>query len=93
MADFQEQSSIEHETTQKKVSSLDLELGSKCDLDHLSQITNQFKRFALYDDLKNLHTMVIPELTKFEHQMIQNHQKIDQFEQVIKNLDEVVLTK
>ena len=42
MADFQDQSSIEHESTQKKVASLDLELSSKIDLEKLNQITNQF---------------------------------------------------
>jgi hypothetical protein len=59
----------------------------------LSQITKQFKRFALYDDLKNLHTMVLPEIAKFENKLLENQNRVDQFELVVRDLDEVVTMK
>jgi len=69
------------------------QLAQKADITQMIQIQNQYSRFALYDDLKKLHTMVIPEIAKFESNLLQSQKKIDQFVQVIRNFDEVIQTK
>ena len=38
----------------------------------MKTVWEQFGRFAEYDDLKKLHTMVIPEIAKFEHKIIES---------------------
>ena len=38
----------------------------KIDRDEVTKIWKHFARFAEYDDLKQLHGIVIPEITKFE---------------------------
>jgi len=36
----------------------------------MKNIWAQFSRFAEYDDLKKLHTIVIPEIAKFEQKIM-----------------------
>ena len=59
----------------------------------VTQVWNQFQRFAEYDDLKKLHTLVVPEVAKFEIMIQQNKKKIDAYEQLLKNFDEIIQTK
>ena len=35
-------------------------------MEEVTAVWKQFQRFAEYDDLKKLHTLVVPEVAKFE---------------------------
>ena len=45
-------------------------LETKIDDKAIKPIWKYLDRFALYEDLKNLHNMVIPEIAKFEQKII-----------------------
>ena len=48
------------------------ELNNKVDHIKMKTIFDQFSRFALYDDLKKLHSNVVPEIAKFELKIIES---------------------
>jgi hypothetical protein len=41
-------------------------IGRKIDREEVTKIWKHFERFAEYKDLKQLHKIVIPEISKFE---------------------------
>ena len=45
-------------------------LSQKIELTHLKPVWEHFERFSLYEDLKELHNKVIPEIKKFEERLI-----------------------
>ena len=38
----------------------------KLELDNLNPLWKHFERFSLYDDLKDLHSKLMPEISKIE---------------------------
>ena len=42
------------------------EIDRKIELPEIKKIWKNLERFALYDDFKDLHNKVIPEIAKFE---------------------------
>ena len=65
----------------------------KIERDELTKIWDHFQRFAEYTDLKHLHTIVIPEIAKFEQKIIVYQKKLDQYDEILRNYDEVIQTK
>lgn len=53
----------------------------------------QLKRFAEYEDLKKLHTLVIPEISKFETKLSDYDRKLQGIDLIIRNFDEIIQTK
>ena len=66
---------------------------NKVDLSKVKDIWAQLHRFAEYNDLKKLHSIVIPEIAKFEQKIIESQTRFDQFEQMIKSFDEAIQMK
>ena len=61
------------ETSDQEMKNLDTSLvelknliNTKIDSSSIKPIWKHLERFALYEDLKHLHNMVIPEIAKFE---------------------------
>ena len=50
----------------KFINKINNELDLKADQSSLKPLWQHLERFALYDDLKNLHSIVIPQIAKFE---------------------------
>jgi hypothetical protein len=50
-------------------------------------------RFAEYKDLKHLHSMVIPEIAKFEQKILSCNENIARYQEIIRGFDEVIQTK
>ena len=88
--DFQDNSNSEHESTQAEVDALKSELLNKVDSTKMKSVWDQLGRFAEYDDLKKLHSLVVPEIAKFEHKIIQSEKTLKSFEQMLRNFDEVI---
>ena len=59
----------------------------------MKNIWAQLSRFAEYGDLKKLHTMVVPEIAKFEQKIINSETSLKSFEHILRNFDEVLQTK
>ena len=53
-------------TFQKKQDEIAFSLSTKAPAEELTKIHSQFHRFAEYNDLKKLHELVVPEISKFE---------------------------
>ena len=68
-------------------------IASKIERDELTKVWDHFQRFAEYKDLKHLHTIVIPEIAKFEQKIMVYQKKLDQYDEIIRNYDEVIQTK
>ena len=51
---------------QSSIKGTELDIKRKIDRDDMHKVWDHFQRFAEYKDLKKLHTMVIPEIAKFE---------------------------
>ena len=77
----------------KKFGELTTVLETKVDLTQFSKVLDQFQRFAEYDDLRKLHTLVIPEISKFEKKIQENDAALDSFRQILRNFDENIQTK
>ena len=78
--EFQEKSNSEHERTLIEVDNLKSELNKKVGLEKIKNVWDQLGRFAEYDDLKKLHTLVVPEIAKFEHKIIMSEKSLKSFE-------------
>lgn len=53
-----------------KIQRFEMQLDDKIELPILQPIWKNFERFALYDDLKDLYSKVLPEIVKFEQRII-----------------------
>ena len=71
----------------------DKEIQRKVERDEIKKLWDHFQRFAEYKDLKHLHSIVIPEIVKFEQKIINNDKKLNQYDEIIRNYDEVIQTK
>ena len=60
------------------------QLAFKIELDALKPLWKHFDRFSLYDDLKQLHNKVMPELVKFEDRLINFYKEIDNVKAIVK---------
>ena len=69
------------------------QLAQKADLIEMTKVWDQFQRFAEYKDLKDLHTLVVPEISKFESKLIEYQQKLEGVDQIIRTFDEIIQTK
>ena len=47
-------------------------------------------RFAEYKDLKHLHSMVIPEIAKFEQKILSCNENIARYQEIIRGFDEII---
>jgi hypothetical protein len=63
------------------------------DKDELKGITDTFKKFASYDDMRDLYNRCIPEISRFEDKLQQTKNEIAQFTNVILKFDESMLEK
>jgi hypothetical protein len=75
--EFQDSSNREHSGVQKEVDVLQSQMSLKVNVTEFTKIQTQFSRFALYDDLKELNLLIVPEISKFEEKLIKNSKKID----------------
>ena len=57
------------------------------------QIYRHFKRFAEYEDLKELYSKVVPEIAKFEGKLIEFTYQNQQTENIIRRFDENLTNK
>ena len=57
------------------------------------QIWRYFRRFAEYDDLKDLYKKVIPQLAKFEQKIIDCQSELNQTALIIRQFDENISSK
>ena len=70
MENLQNEVEDDIENLTKKVQTCNFELLQKCGLPEVTKIWDQFQRFAEYKDLKHLHSLVVPEISKFEIKLI-----------------------
>ena len=68
-------------------------ISHKVDGEELNKVWSHFQRFAEYKDLKHLHGIVIPEIANFENKIMLQNKKLDQYDAIIRNYDEVIQTK
>lgn len=59
----------------------------------LIKIWKHFDRFALYEDLKELHQKTLPEIIKFEQRIIDFKNELNTQTQIIGRMDTVMSTK
>lgn len=60
----------EIDTLTKKQQDIAFTISTKAPAEELTKIHAQFQRFAEYKDLKTLHELVVPEISKFEQRII-----------------------
>ena len=58
-------------------------MACKCEITELTKVFDQLQRFAEYTDLKKLHAIVIPEISKFEQKMMSQQGKLERFDLII----------
>ena len=63
------------------------ELDLKVEKEDLTELWLHFDRFSLYEDLKSLHSKVIPEIAKFEQKLINYSYEIEKNKLIIKQFD------
>ena len=68
-------------------------LADKTSVEETQQIWNNFNRFALYDDLKDLYNRTLPELSKFEERLIQYNSVLEKNDIILRRYDEVITEK
>ena len=51
------------------------------------------QRLAEYEDLRDLYAKVIPEISKFEQRLIDFKTSTDNCEQIVRSLDELLISK
>ena len=68
-------------------------MSQKADVTEMTKVWDQFSRFAEYKDLKHLHTLVVPEISKFELKLIEYQQKLEGIDIIIRTFDEIIQTK
>ena len=93
MVNLQNECEDDFEKLTKKVQNCNFVLQQKVDLEELTKMQNQLQRFAEYKDLKHLHTLVLPEISKFEFKLIEYQKKLDGLDHIIMNFDEIIQTK
>ena len=54
----------------KRIQRQNVEISQKTDMGQITKVFDQLKRFAEYEDLKQLHKLVIPEISKFESKIM-----------------------
>ena len=59
----------------------------------ITKIWTHFDRFALYDDLKQLHAKTLPEIAKFEQRIIDYNKELETQKMVVSRLDSVLTQK
>jgi hypothetical protein len=68
-------------------------LGKKTDKSEMLKVWNQFKSYALYQDLKDLYAKVLPPLSTFEEKMDEMSASYEQSKEVIRRYDEIISDK
>lgn len=61
--------------------------------DDLQRVWRQLKRFAEYDDLKDLYKKVIPPLSEFEASVQMVEKRVNEFSEVLRRFDEILSKK
>lgn len=72
---------------------MDAELSKKTDKSETAKIWEQFKNYALYQDLKDLYSKVLPPLSGFECKMEEMSASYEQSKEMIRRYDEVMSEK
>ena len=75
------------------ISKIQAELEKKIESPILKPIWQYFDRFALYEDLINLHKMVIPEVAKYEQVLKKFTAEMDNNNQIIREFDNSISQK
>ena len=77
----------------KQIDELRDQLDSKLTREEGSRIWGNFNRFAVYDDLKQLHNLCIPSISKFEDQLMDFVTDISKLKMIVRRFDEVISEK
>lgn len=71
----------------------DGKLRSKCGVEEAKQIWNNFGRYALYEDLKELYQKTVPEIKRFEERLVNFSVDMTKADSIMRRFDEVMLEK
>ena len=69
------------------------ELSLRPEKQDLFEIWEHFERFALYEDLKGLHSKVLPEIAKFEQKIIDYNSDLEKKSLMIRQFDQIMNQK
>ena len=76
-----------------KLASCQKQLNLKIEFPDVKSIWNQFDRFALYQDLKDLHGMVLPKIAEFESKIQGFTNENDKTKAIIDKFDHNIAQK
>ena len=93
MENLQNECEDDFEKLTKKLQNCNFELLQKVGLKELTKMQVELQRFAEYKDLKHLHALVVPEISKFEIKLIEYQKKLEGLDHIIMNFDEIIQTK
>jgi len=81
------------EDSNSKILSILNEMDLKMPMSEGRRIYEEFRKYATYKDLKELHNRVIPEISKFEDKLLKFLTEMEKFKLIIAKFDEHLLTK
>jgi vacuolar-type H+-ATPase subunit I/STV1 len=79
--------------TSKMTNGLQAELDKKMQNEEGKKLWAHFKRYALYNDLRDLYKQTLPEIKKFEDRLHNYHTQQDKQNEVLRRFDEVLAEK
>lgn len=68
-------------------------LADKTSVEETQQIWDNFNKFAFYDDLKDLYSRTLPELSKFEERLIHFDSVLEKNDIILRRYDEILTEK
>ena len=71
----------------------DGKLKSKCSIEEAKNIWNNFGRYSLYDDLKELYKKTVPEIKRFEERLVQFTIEMAKADSIMRRFDEILTEK
>jgi NAD+--asparagine ADP-ribosyltransferase len=65
----------------------------KVDVEEGQRLWNNFERYAMYDDLKELYMKTVPEIFKFEQKIEEHRTDLVKQNEILRRFDEVIADK
>ncbi len=71
----------------------DGKLSQKCSIQEAKNIWNNFGRYSLYEDLKELYQKTVPEIKRFEERLVQFSIEMAKSDTILRRFDEILTEK
>ena len=83
----------ELEKVREEFIAFDKRLFHKVDVEEANRIWDNFQKYAMYDDLKDLYTKTIPEIKRFEDKIVEFSIEQEKTEIIVRRFDEIMSEK